>query len=95
MVAMKNSEAYKLGYEKLQSNTEAVNALGTPIKTGFPEGSFEISGPDGKADFSFPAKGSKSKGTVYINAFKELGSWKISCIELEIEGHQSRINLNQ
>lgn len=95
MAAMKNSEAYKLGYEKLQSNSEAMNILGAPITTGFPMGSIEISGPKGKADFSFSVEGSKSKGTMHLDAIKDLGVWKINRIELEIEGHPNRIDLNQ
>ncbi|MBD1872852.1 hypothetical protein H6F75_05110 [Nodosilinea sp. FACHB-131] len=92
---MKNSEAYKLGYEKLQSNIEAINALGAPITTGAPRGSIETSGPIGKADLSFSAEGSKSKGTVYLDAVKDLGIWRINRIELEVRGREGRIDLNQ
>lgn len=95
MAAAKSSEVYKLSIVKLQSNSAATNALGTPITTGFPMGSIEISGPKGKADFSFSAEGSKSTGTVYVDAVKDLGTWKINRIELEVEGYQDRINLNQ
>lgn len=93
--AVKNSEVYKRSIVKLQSNSTAMNTLGTPITTGFPIGSIEISGPKGKADFSFSVEGSKSTGTVYVDAVKDLGTWKINRIELEVEGRQDRINLNQ
>lgn len=93
--AVKNSEVYKRSIVKLQSNSTAMNTLGTPITTGFPIGSIEISGPKGKADFSFSVEGSKSTGTVYVDAVKDLGTWKINRIELEVEGYQDRINLNQ
>ena len=94
MGAMKNTEPYKLGVEKLKSNPEAVNVLGEPITTGFPMGNIEISGPSGKAVLSFSVEGSKSKGTVYLDAIKDFGKWKINRIELEVEGREDRINLN-
>jgi len=94
MAAMKNSEPYELGYERLQSNPEAMNVLGAPITAGFPMGSIEVSGPKGKADLSFSVEGSKSRGRVYLEATRELGAWRIDQLELEIEGRPDRINLS-
>jgi Cytochrome oxidase complex assembly protein 1 len=93
MEGLKHSEAYQLAVTRLQASAEAINALGTPISTGYPWGSIEISGTKGKADFSFSAEGPKSKGTVYLDATKDLGTWKINRLELAIEGRASRINL--
>lgn len=95
MTLIKHSEAYTLGYQKLINNPEAVRVLGKPIKAGFPMGKIEETGPTGKADISFSAEGSKSKGTVYLDAVKDMGKWKINRIELQVEGQQGRINLNQ
>ena len=63
VLALKQSEPYQLAVASVQRNAEAVNALGEPISTGFPWGSFEVSGPTGKAAFSFSVDGSKGKGT--------------------------------
>jgi hypothetical protein len=93
MVGLKHSEAYQLAVIRLQTNTEAINALGTPISTGYPWGNIKISGTKGKADFSFSVEGPKAKGTVYLDATKDLGAWKLNRIELEIEGRAGRINL--
>ncbi len=95
MAAMKNSEPYELGFERLRNNPEAMNVLGAPITTGFPMGSIEVSGPKGKAELSFSVEGSKSRGTVYLDATRELGAWRIDHIELEVEGRPDRINLSQ
>jgi hypothetical protein len=91
---LKHSDVYQQASRKLHSNEEAVSLLGEPISTGFPWGSFEVSGPTGKADFSFSANGSKAKGTVYVDAAKDFGAWKFNRIELEVSGRPGRINLN-
>ena len=93
MVGLKHTEAYQLAVIRLQANTEAINALGTPISTGYPWGNFETSGTKGKADFSFSVEGPMAKGTVYLDATKDLGAWKLNRIELEIEGRAGRISL--
>lgn len=95
MALLQNSDAYQLGVAKLRANSEAANLLGTPISTGYPMGSIEVSGPRGKADLSFSAEGPKSKGTVHMDATKDLGAWKINRIQLEVGGRSERIDLNQ
>lgn len=95
MTLMKGSQAYQIGYDKLIHNQEAVAILGTPVKTGLPMGNINVSGPTGKADISFSAEGPKAKGTVYVDAAKDMGTWKINRIELQIDGRQGRIDLNQ
>jgi hypothetical protein len=92
MYALKQSEPYQLAVSSVQRNTEAVNALGEPITTGFPWGSIEVSGSTGKAEFSFSADGSRGKGTVYVNASKD-GTWRLDRVELEVPGREGRINL--
>jgi len=92
--ALKDSDAFQLGMAKLQTNAEAMNALGAPISTGFPMGSLKVSGSQGKADLSFSVEGSKAKGTLYLDASKDLGVWKMNRIELEVDGRSGRIDLN-
>lgn len=92
---MKSSDPYHLAYSRLQSNTEAMEILGPPIKTGFVQGSINVSGPSGKADISFSVQGQKASGVVYLDATKDLGTWKVNRIELAIDGRPGRIDLNQ
>lgn len=91
--ALKGSEPYKLAVMELQTNKGAIDALGTPIDTGNPSGSIETSGPKGKADLEIPATGPKAKGTVYLDATRDLGAWKINRLELEVQGRPGRIDL--
>lgn len=95
ITAMKNSDAYVGAVSRLQDSQEAVAALGAPVTTGWPSGSISTSGPKGKADLSFSAKGSKAKGTVYLDATREMGQWRFDRIELEVEGQGERIDLSR
>ena len=94
-IGMKSSGAYALAYTRLQANQEAMEILGPPISTGFVQGTIHTSGPSGKADISFPVEGQKASGTVYLDATKDMGTWKANRIELEIEGRAGRIDLSE
>ena len=92
---LKNSEAYQMAVVRLQSNAEAINALGAPITTGTPTGSIKIFGPSGKAELAFSAQGPKGRGTVYLRATKNLGAWRLDRVELQVDGRAGRINLDE
>jgi hypothetical protein len=94
VAAIKNSDVYNLALAKINANEEAVRLLGPPIEAGFPMGSFRLDGPSGEAALSIPVTGSKSRGTIYLEATREMGAWKFGRIELEIEGQEKRIDLN-
>ena len=93
VAAFKSSDVYKLGLEKLNNNPEAVRLLGSPIETGFPSGNFNVSGPSGEASISIPVSGPKGKGTVYIEATKSMDVWRFEHIQLQVDGHPERIDL--
>jgi hypothetical protein len=95
MAGLKTSEPYVMAIERLRANSEAMSLLGEPISTGYPWGTVETSGPKGKANFSVAIAGRKSSGTLYLDATKDLGRWKIDRIELEIAGRAERINLGE
>ncbi|MEI6757141.1 MAG: hypothetical protein FDX18_06005 [Chlorobium sp.] len=92
--SLKDSEAIKMAVTRLESSQEVSQILGKPLTTGMPMGSFEITGPSGSAKLSFSVEGPKGKGTVYLDAVKELGKWKINQIVFEEESTGRRIDLN-
>lgn len=92
--AIRSSDVYQLALVKLNANEEATRMLGPPIEPGFPMGSFSVSGPSGEAQLSIPVQGSKAKGTLYLEATREMGQWQFDRIELEVEGNEQRIDLN-
>jgi Cytochrome oxidase complex assembly protein 1 len=92
---MKNSGAYMLAVGELQHNPEAIQILGTPITTGIPMGSIQVSGPDGKASLAFKADGPKGKGTVYVAAVEAMGQWRIDQAVFEDADSKRRIDLRR
>lgn len=94
VTAVKNTEIYKLSSHAVQQSELVIQELGSPLSTGFPKGSVQISGPTGKADISFSVEGPKGSGTVYIDAFMDMGRWKLNRMELEVEKTGKRIDLN-
>jgi len=89
----KNSDAYKLALNAVQVNPEATRILGAPIKPGFPTGSMQISGPDGRASLAFDVEGPKGKGTVYVMAIEAMGQWRLDEAVFEDEATKHRIDL--
>jgi hypothetical protein len=92
--ALGNSEAYKLAVSKLQSNTEAMSALGAPISTGTPSGKISVKGEDaGEAELNFSVTGSKAKGELHVEAIKKGGVWSLRVLNLKIDGRDDVIDL--
>jgi hypothetical protein len=90
---LKDTDAYRIAMEKLQASPEAMAMLGPPLTTGMPSGSISTSGPTGEAALAIPVEGQKARGVLYVAATKDMGRWKASRIELEIEGEAQRFDL--
>ena len=92
--ALGNSEAYKLAVSKLQSNTEAMSALGAPISTGTPYGKISVKGEDsGEANLDFSVTGTKANGQLHVEAVKKDGVWSVKVLNLKIDGRDDVIDL--
>jgi Fungal protein of unknown function (DUF1783). len=92
--AFKGSDVYRQAMAKLNANAEAVELLGAPVTSGLPMGAISTSGPSGEAKLAIPVEGTKAKGTLFLEATQEMGTWTYDRIELEIEGRDRRIDLN-
>lgn len=90
---LKHSEAYRITVQALNANEEAVQLLGQPIATGVPMGNIRTSGPEGEASLSFDAEGPHGEGTVYVEATRRLGQWRIDQAVLEDDETGRRIEL--
>jgi hypothetical protein len=93
MSLMKGSDVYREALARMNANALATQVLGAPIEAGFPMGKIQISGPSGEAELSIPVTGSARRGTIYLEATKEMGKWRYDRIELEVEGRDERIDL--
>lgn len=92
--AMKNSDAYRLGADLVRHDARALAVLGTPVETGTPTGSVKVNGPNGTASLAFSAQGPRGSGTVYLEAVKELGQWRVLRAQFAPEGGDRRIDLD-
>lgn len=92
---MKNSGAYQLAVREVQLSSEVTQVLGSPITTGIPMGSIQISGPNGKASLAFSAEGPNGKGKVYVEGVETMGQWRIEQAVFEDTSTKRRIDLRK
>jgi hypothetical protein len=88
-----HSDAYKLGYARLQADKNAMSILGQPVDTGMVMGSIHTVNDDGEASLNFAVSGSKAKGRVYIVAEKSMGQWAIRREALSLDGADKLIDI--
>lgn len=92
---MKNSDAYQLGVNALRNNSQAIEALGSPISTGLPLGKISTANSSGQAILSFSVSGPKASGRVNLEAAKSNNVWSLRAMTLQIDGRDGVINLLQ
>jgi Cytochrome oxidase complex assembly protein 1 len=91
---IKSSDVYTEALARAKANEEVKALLGEPIEAGFwVSGSFEVSGPSGKADLAIPISGPKGSATLYAVATKTGGGWQYSTLEVAPQDAGARIDL--
>jgi cytochrome oxidase complex assembly protein 1 len=88
-----HTQPYTMAVERLSQSPAAIAELGSPISAGFPSGHVSVDNDSGSAELSFSATGPKGSGTVYADARKNLGVWRLTRLELVIEDRDRRIDL--
>jgi len=92
--AMKSSDVYKEAVAKAQANPAVVEALGTPMTTGFfTSGSINTGTSGGDATLHIPLSGPKGKATIEVEAKKSAGEWTYSKLAVDVENPQKHIDL--
>lgn len=90
---MSNSEPYRLGVAKLQSDPRAAELLGNPIKAGLPTGSIEDRGQSGDASYDFSVSGAKTIGRVSLKAVEAFDRWTITSLKLKLDGQDEVVEI--
>ena len=91
---LKSSDPYKQALATANADARVVRALGSPITDRFfTTGSFNTSGPTGRAEFALPVKGPKGNATIFVTASKSLGKWNFEALVVEITGTHERLDL--
>jgi len=93
LYGLRHSDAYQLGVSTLQTNADAMAALGTPIETGTPTGSIRTSGATGRALLDFSVTGPKGSGRVFLEAIKQNGVWSLKNLRLKLDDREDAIDL--
>jgi hypothetical protein len=83
----------RLALEQVEATAAAVEVLGAPVVPGFTMGRIEDNGQTGSASLTVPVKGRRASGTVYLQAFKAMGQWRLTRAVLELEDDGRRIEL--
>lgn len=83
---IKNSEVYKTSLTQVSNSQEVIKRIGTPIESGFPQGSINSTGPSGAANLSYNIEGPIADATVVVEATKRLNSWTIDCLVVQYDG---------
>ena len=81
--AVKGSDVYKLAVARARASQEVVAITGLPLSSGFPAGEVKVSGPSGKASFSFGLEGPRGRGTLHVEATKSVGLWNFDRMVFE------------
>ncbi len=93
--SMKSSAPYQQALAAAQTNPQAIQALGEPIKAGLLlSGSINLNGDSGYASLQIPVSGPKGKGTIYVEAEKYDNAWHYTRLELQVDGRTAPISLN-
>src|SRR5215831_6819370 len=94
--AMKSTDVYKEALARAKADPAVIEALGLPIKDGFPvSGNTNVNSASGETNLAIPISGPKGKGTIYVSADKSLGQWNYSGLVVEVGQTHPRIDLLQ
>ncbi len=94
MSALKSSDPYRIGLERVKANEEVKEALGEPVNPSFVvQGNINLKNNDGEADISFPVSGPKGAGQVHVQGTKTNGVWRYDEISITLENEGKTIDL--
>ncbi|MCH9649321.1 MAG: cytochrome c oxidase assembly factor 1 family protein [Deltaproteobacteria bacterium] len=83
---VKGSDVYRDALALAETHPLVIESLGEPIATGWQfQGSVNLEGNRGTADFSVPISGPKGSGRLYVEAEKRVGEWSYHRLEIELE----------
>jgi heme/copper-type cytochrome/quinol oxidase subunit 2 len=91
--ALYNSEAYRLGVARLETNAQVTTLLGTPITTGWPTGSIKLDNETGSATLEFSVSGPKGAGSAIVEATRQNRMWSLKSLKFKLDGSDDAIDL--
>jgi hypothetical protein len=91
---VRTSDVTKLAVVTAVSNPVVLEQIGSPMETGwlFPA-KIALRRDSGHARFSISISGPRGRGTLYTEALKEAGVWRLVMLEFRKNGSSDRIDL--
>lgn len=91
---LSNSDPAKLAVTTAQASPALIAQLGTPIRKGWlVSGSIEFRPAAGQAHLEIPVSGPKARGTLYVEAQKHAGSWRLELLQYGATNSSERLDL--
>ncbi len=88
--AIEDSQPYEFALEKINTDEDLVNALGTPIeKDGMVSGNWNYVNGKKSAKMTIPISGPKGSGMLFVEATGEDEDWTYHVIRVEIEDSET------
>jgi hypothetical protein len=92
---MKQCDAYQMAFNRARTDPAVIEQLGEPIRDGwFLQGNIDLTNDDGTANISFPLKGPKGEGKVYVDAKKTAGRWHFRQLEVVTDWGRRHFDLS-
>lgn len=93
--AIEDSQPYEYALEKINTDEDLINALGSPIvKNGIMSSSWNYDNGKKSSTMAIPISGPKGEGTLFVEATGEGDDWIYNVIRVEI-GDDELIDLNE
>ena len=91
---IRSSDPIQLALAAANADQRVIGALGSPITDClFVTGSFNTSGPSGRAEFALPVNGPRGNATIFAQASKSMGRWNLEVLILDVAKTRERIDL--
>ena len=91
---LRNAEAAKLALAQAESSPAVTQRIGSPLKEGWiVSGNVQVVNSGGHAELSIPVTGPRGSGTLYVEAKKQAGLWKLTLLEFAPKDSTERTRL--
>jgi hypothetical protein len=86
--ALRGTGVFVEAVAQAKQSPEVRQALGEPIEAGLMlQGSIQTGNDQGSADFSVPLQGSKARGILHVEAYKNGDDWRFTTLKVEVPDH--------
>ncbi len=92
--ALSNSQPYLGAVGRARSDPRVLDALGTPVQAGLPQGSLQWDLVLGnRASLTIPLSGPRASGHLFVRARGRCCTWNYTQIQLSVRGRDTAIDL--